>query len=140
MGEFLGEVHGGHRLKPDPPWATQGGEEKSFAAKQDILEAAHHFHVHLNRGFVHRDVAGIHFEDLTGFEGVLDNLAIEFDKGQPGAGKPLHNEALAAEKARAQFAPEVNVELHTALGNHEGVLLADELLPSAKVEGYDLAR
>ena len=140
MGELLGEVHGGHRLKPNPPWTAQGGEEKSFAAKQDVLEATHHFHVHLNRGLVHRDVTGIHFEDLTGFEGVLDNLAIKFDEGQTGASDPLHNEALAAEEARAQFAPEVDVKLHTALGNHEGVFLADQLLTRAKVEGYDLAR
>ena len=72
-----------------------------------------------------------------GLEFVLGEFAGDFEEGEAGAGEFLHDEALAAEEAGAEFFAKVHGEGDAGLSEHEGVFLADDALAFGEFEGED---
>ena len=94
--------------------------------------------IHLDRRFKTSHISGIYHDLLTGLQNILHQVAVDLHKGRSPAAKPLHDEALTAEKSGTQPLVEVNRKIHTCLRGQESTLLHEHLLTCADLQRLDL--
>ena len=135
LGDGLGEVHDGHALQPDFAGAGEGGQEKAFAAEEDVAESLEHLDVERNHRGTRHDVAGMHEEFLAGLKIIADDFAGEIGPDHAGAGEALNDEPLAAEEPGAEPLLECDVE-RDAFSAQRNVCLRQRMdSPAASLKG-----
>jgi len=78
---------------------------------------------------------GVDAEHLARLEFVFAHVASDLQEHLPRATDFLQNEPLSTKEARSQSLAEVHLQLDALLGDHKGVLLTDQALASAELEG-----
>ena len=123
------------------PGPLERREEEPLAAEERGLDALHHLDVVGHRGLEADDAAGVDAQDLARAEVALHEHPAGVDEGPAVALEPLHDEALAAEKADAEPLLEGDADAHALGGREEGVLLHDQLAAELReVHRHDAAR
>ncbi|MPN49444.1 hypothetical protein SDC9_197065 [bioreactor metagenome] len=114
-----------HGLKRDFPWTSDHRIENALTAEDHILDARDRYNLN-GTGVTHRsEVAGVNNHGLAGCKLVFADIAINLDKGGSPAGQPLHDEALAAEKAGGKLLLKEDRQFHAGLACKKSALLDD---------------
>ena len=114
-GDSPGKGAHGHGLEKDAARPGDYGVEEALAAEEDIFNPLDALNVNGAGGVHHGQVARVNHHLLARGQGILHAVAVDLQKGHAPARQLLHNEALAAEKARSHLLLEEHRQLHPLL-------------------------
>ena len=128
-------------MQPQRAGAAELGQKQPFTAEQRGLDLADVLDLEIDVGCERHHAAGVDHQRLAGLQLTLDDAATGMHKRQAVAVQLLHDEALTAEEAHAQFLLEKDAQRHPACGAQESVFLADQRAAQlAQIHRQNLAR
>lgn len=111
-------------MEVDAAGAGEVGEEDALAAEEGVLESADEAYVVVDGGGECDEAAGVYAERLARREIAFDDSPAGVDEGEAVAFKSLEDEALAAEKSRAQPFRECDLNFDARRRAEKAVFLA----------------